>query len=104
MKESKAGQPMTFKTVDELEEKVESFFTSDDAFIINYKEGEEERIYAPTVSGLALHLGVDRRTSKLLKQRGIFSHHKKSQGQNRSPFREKAFRKQCHRLDFQLKK
>jgi hypothetical protein len=32
---SKAGQPMAFKTVKELEEKVESFFTSDDAFLIN---------------------------------------------------------------------
>ena len=59
---SKAGQPMAFKTVEELEEKVESFFTSDDAFLINYKDGGEERTFAPTISGLALHLGVDRRT------------------------------------------
>lgn len=57
-----AGQPMAFKTVEELEDKVESFFTSEDAFIINFKEGQEEKIFAPTVSGLALHLGVDRRT------------------------------------------
>ena len=62
MKNLKAGQPMAFKTVEELEEKVDSFFTSDDAYIINFKEGEEERIFAPTISGLALHLGVDRRT------------------------------------------
>ena len=53
---------MAFKTVEELEEKVESFFTSDDAFLINYKDGGEERTFAPTISGLALHLGVDRRT------------------------------------------
>tara|TARA_R110000772_G_scaffold257439_1_gene374271 strand:+ start:5630 stop:6025 length:396 start_codon:yes stop_codon:yes gene_type:complete len=59
---SKAGQPMAFKTVGELEEKVDSFFTSDDAFLINYKDGGEERTFAPTISGLALHLGVDRRT------------------------------------------
>ena len=59
---SKAGQPMAFKTVEELEEKVESFFTSDDAFLINYKDGGEEKTFAPTISGLALHLGVDRRT------------------------------------------
>jgi hypothetical protein len=59
---SKAGQPMAFKTVKELEERVDSFFTSDDAFLINYKEGVEERTFAPTISGLALHLGVDRRT------------------------------------------
>ena len=53
---------MAFKTVEELEEKVDSFFTSDDAFLINYKDGGEEKTFAPTISGLALHLGVDRRT------------------------------------------
>jgi len=53
---------MAFKTVDELEEKVESFFTSEDAFIINYKDEVEDKIFAPTMAGLALHLGVDRRT------------------------------------------
>ena len=53
---------MAFKTVEELEEKVESFFTSEDAFIINYKDEVEDKIFAPTMAGLALHLGVDRRT------------------------------------------
>jgi len=59
---NKIGKPLSFKTVEELEEKVELFFTSDDAYLINYKDGEEERIYAPTMAGLALHLGVDRKT------------------------------------------
>jgi hypothetical protein len=62
MSEKKAGQPMAYKTVAELEEKVDSFFTSEDAYIINEKDGVEEKIFAPTISGLALHLGVDRRT------------------------------------------
>ena len=62
MKKSNAGQPLKFKTVEELEEKVESFFTSDEAYIINFKDGDEDRIYAPTMSGLALHLNVDRKT------------------------------------------
>ena len=62
MTTSKGGKPLAFKTVKELEDKVNSFFTSDDAYIINFKEGEEERIFAPTMSGLALHLDVDRRT------------------------------------------
>lgn len=53
---------MAYKTVAELEERVESFFTSEDAYIINEKDGVEEKIFAPTISGLALHLGVDRRT------------------------------------------
>jgi hypothetical protein len=58
----KPGQPMAYQTVEELEEKVNSFFDSDDAYLINYKDGQEERVYAPTMSGLALHLGVDRKT------------------------------------------
>ncbi|MCJ8293566.1 MAG: DNA-packaging protein [Colwellia sp.] len=56
------GKPLAFKTVEELEDKVEAFFTSDDAHIINFKEGQEEKIYAPTMSGLALFLDVDRKT------------------------------------------
>ena len=59
---NKVGQPLKFKTVEELEERIESFFTSDDAYIINFKDGDEDRIYAPTMSGLALHLDVDRKT------------------------------------------
>lgn len=53
---------MAYKTAKELEEKVESFFASEDAYIINQKDGVEEKVFAPTISGLALHLGVDRRT------------------------------------------
>tara|TARA_R110000772_G_scaffold84847_1_gene178809 strand:+ start:2170 stop:2565 length:396 start_codon:yes stop_codon:yes gene_type:complete len=59
---SKAGQPLAFKTAKDLDDKVEEFFISEDAFIINYKDGEEDKIFAPTMAGLALHLGVDRRT------------------------------------------
>lgn len=59
---SNAGQPLAFKSVKELDDKVEEFFTSEDAFIINFKDGEEIRIFAPTMAGLALYLGVDRRT------------------------------------------
>ena len=62
MTTSKGGKPLAFKTVKELEDKVDSFFTSDDAYIINIKEGEEDKIFAPTMSGLALHLVVDCRT------------------------------------------
>ena len=61
MKKEK-GRPLAFETVEELEEKVEEFFTSEDAYIINVKDDVEDKIYAPTMSGLALHLGVDRKT------------------------------------------
>jgi hypothetical protein len=59
---STAGQPLAFETVKELDDKVEEFFISEDAFIINFKDGKEEKIFAPTMAGLALYLGVDRRT------------------------------------------
>ena len=54
------GRPLAFKTVEELEEAVESYFApGGDAWM----EGAEgAQIFAPTMSGLALHLGVDRRT------------------------------------------
>jgi len=59
---AKMGRPLAFNSTEELELKVEEFFKSDDAHIINYKDGEEEKIYAPTMSGLALFLDVDRKT------------------------------------------
>jgi hypothetical protein len=59
---STAGQPLAFETVKALDDKVEEFFISEDAFIINFKDGKEEKIFAPTMAGLALYLGVDRRT------------------------------------------
>jgi hypothetical protein len=57
-----AGRPLAFETVEELETKVDEYFKSDEAYIINYTDGEESKIYAPTVSGLALFLGCDRKT------------------------------------------
>tara|TARA_R110002096_G_scaffold66306_1_gene161361 strand:- start:21092 stop:21487 length:396 start_codon:yes stop_codon:yes gene_type:complete len=59
---NKVGAPLAFKAVEDLEEKIEEFFISEDAYIINIKDGVEDKIYAPTMSGLALHLGVDRKT------------------------------------------
>ncbi len=53
-----AGQPMKYKTVEELEQAVDDYFEND-AYMTD-KEGNKE--YLPTMSGLALSLGVDRRT------------------------------------------
>lgn len=52
------GQPMKYKTVEELQEAVDNYFESD-AFVTN-SSGESE--YLPTMAGLALSLDVDRRT------------------------------------------
>lgn len=57
-----AGRPLSFKTVEELENKIEEYFKSDDAYIISYTDGQESKTYAPTVSGLALFLECDRKT------------------------------------------
>jgi len=51
------GKPLAFKTVKALEDAVEKYFKED-----AYMGEGEDRVYAPTMSGLALSLGVDRRT------------------------------------------
>lgn len=53
-----AGQPMKYKTVEELQEAVDNYFKND-AYIV---DGEGNRNFLPTMSGLALSLDVDRRT------------------------------------------
>lgn len=52
------GRPLKFPSVEWLEDKVEEYFESDDAHIIM----EDVRMPAPTMSGLALYLGMDRKT------------------------------------------
>lgn len=52
------GQPMKYKTVEELQEAIENYFAVD-AFVTN-ASGKPE--YLPTMAGLALSLDVDRRT------------------------------------------
>lgn len=61
-KDNKGGRPLAFDSTEELEEKIDSYFTSDEAYLINYRDGEEEKTFAPTMSGLALYLGVSRQT------------------------------------------
>lgn len=53
------GRPLLFATVEELQAKVDSYFEMGGPAWI--KAGEDYT-YAPTMSGLALHLGVDRKT------------------------------------------
>lgn len=52
-----AGRPLTFESAEQLEEAIERYF-AEDAYI---GEGED-RTYAPTMAGLALSCGVDRKT------------------------------------------
>ncbi len=51
------GKPLMYKTVEQLKAVVDDYFETE-AYI---GEGDN-RMYAPTMSGLAMHLGMDRRT------------------------------------------
>lgn len=51
------GRPLTYKTAEELDKAIELYFETD-----AYMGEEDKKVYAPTMSGLAYALGVDRRT------------------------------------------
>lgn len=51
------GRPLTYKTVEELDTAIDLYFETD-----AYMGEEDKKIYAPTMSGLAYALGVDRKT------------------------------------------
>jgi len=53
-----SGQPMKYKTVEALQKAIDNYFELD-AFVT---DGEGNKSYLPTMSGLALSLDVDRRT------------------------------------------
>lgn len=54
------GRPLAFDTVEQLQSAIDSYFvTGGDAWMVG---ADGEYVFAPTMSGLALHLGVDRRT------------------------------------------
>ena len=57
------GKPLAFKTVEELQDAVDLYFETDAYIAVGMDDsGEEKKMYAPTMSGLALSLGVDRKT------------------------------------------
>lgn len=51
------GRPLKYKTVEELDNAIELYFETD-----AYMGEEDKKVFAPTMSGLAYSLGVDRRT------------------------------------------
>lgn len=52
-----AGQPPYYKNLDELSAAIEDYFKTD-----AYMGEPDNRIFAPTMSGLAYHLGMSRQT------------------------------------------
>jgi len=63
-----AGRPLIFKTAEELEEKIDEYFRLCDEGRVKTvitKDGKDKHVKCPrpyTLSGLAVHLGVDRTT------------------------------------------
>ena len=54
-----AGRPPEFKTPEEMQAAIDEYFSEDgDA----YMGMGEDRIFAPTISGLAFHLGLSRQS------------------------------------------
>jgi hypothetical protein len=51
------GRPLTYKTVQELDEAIELYFETD-----AYMGKDDTKHFAPTMSGLAYALGIDRKT------------------------------------------
>ena len=68
MTENKTGRPLLFKTVEDLQLAVDAYFVKGNAEDnIDFGEawvelGDSEYQFMPTMSGLALALGVDRKT------------------------------------------
>ena len=54
---AKEGRPLIFETLEELEAAIDEYF-EEGAFMVS----GDNKVYAPTMAGLALHLGVDRKT------------------------------------------
>lgn len=73
---AKVGRPPKFKSVEELEERVRSYFNEDLPTKTKYTaKGKPYYIQVPTVAGLALHLGfVDRRSFYDYEDKPEFTH------------------------------
>ena len=56
------GRPPIWSTPEQLEKDVELYFETDAYVTVGSADGEEIKEFRPTMSGLALSLGVDRKT------------------------------------------
>ncbi len=56
------GKPLAYKTIEALQQAIDLYFETDAFIDMGMKDGEEVKMYAPTMAGLALSLGVDRKT------------------------------------------
>lgn len=59
---AEVGRPPAFTSPEELQRKIDLYFETDAYISIGFDGGNEIRQYAPTMAGLAMALGVDRKT------------------------------------------
>lgn len=65
-----AGRPLAFESAEELQEKIEEYFASEDAHTIY---GDGIKLFSPTVSGLAYHLDIATETLRAYGEKDGFS-------------------------------
>lgn len=58
----KVGRPPIWNTPEELQKDIDLYFETDAKVVVGYDDGEPIYAFQPTMSGLALSLGVDRKT------------------------------------------
>ena len=56
------GRPACWETPEQLEKDIEEYFEGDALVVVDVIDGEEIKAFRPTMSGLAISLGVDRKT------------------------------------------
>lgn len=57
------GRPLAYKTLEALQDAIDLYFETDAFIVVGVDDsGEEKKMYAPTMAGLALSLGLDRKT------------------------------------------
>lgn len=57
------GRPLAYKTVEELDAAIDLYFETDAYIVVGTDDnGEPKKLYAPTMSGLAMSIGMDRRS------------------------------------------
>lgn len=67
-----AGRPPIFESEDDLKSAIKGYFDSDDAHIL-VGENQDLKLFAPTVSGLAYHLGMTTETLRAYGEKEAFS-------------------------------
>ena len=104
MTTEKGGRPLAFNSVEELEEKIDAYFKSDDAFIVSYIDENEVKEFAPTMAGLALYLNVDRKTIINYSNKEQYFHTiKKARSRIEAHLEKKLYGKNVTGLIFNLK-